>query len=522
VTAALQGLGRAVADQWRTPAGRAAFEGHPLSSIAIALALVAAMTGCLSIGTQLVSLRHLSTAYLIPVVIAAATLGVVPATVAAIASVCATAFFFYPPLLNFQVSDPQQLLDLALFLIVAIVTGHLAARVRAHARLAQDREQEMEALYRFSRRLSEATDARELHATIQDHLSELTGCKVMYLEDAAAATGLPLAVRSAVAAFAAAQERASGVSVQDEQTSETWLICAAFPEAPRSVLAVNLGQVAASTQARVQHRIDAALADARATLDRLGVMRVIGDAKLREQMETLRAALIGSVSHGLRTPLASIVGSASILAEAAPIRSETQLAALTAIVRDEAERLDRDIQRLLDASRISSTGVRPNMTWADPADIVNAAAANQRRRLQGRALTVQVADELPLAYVDPVLIEQALCQMIDNATKYSPAGSPIRIAAREREGRTEIAVADDGAGLTEEDRSRMFDRFYRGPHSSGTTGSGLGLWIAKAFVTACGGSVEAYSAGPGRGSRVSIILPAPGADTPATGEDLDD
>ena len=196
---------------------------------------------------------------------------------------------------------------------------------------------------------------------------------------------------------------------------------------------------------------------------------------------------------------------------------------MTAIVRDEAERLDGDIQKLLDASRISSTGVRPHMTWADPADIVNAAVAGRRRTLSTHRVALSLADDLALAYVDPVLVEQALCQIIDNAAKYSQAGSTIRIEAADRLGETVIAVSDEGAGLTSQEQKRMFERFYRGARTCETLGSGLGLWIAKAFIVGCGGALEVASAGAGRGSRVAIVLPGTTvAKTGVEGEKLDD
>jgi two-component system, OmpR family, sensor histidine kinase KdpD len=485
-----------------------------VQSIALALALVAGMTLCLLTVTLFVELHHVSSAYLIPVLIAATTLGMIPAVIAAVGGVGASAFFFYPPIFDFRVSDPAQLLDLPLFVIVAAVTGQLATRARAHAVLAQEREKEMRALYEFSRRLAVATDAPQIYSAIQDHLSTMTGCRVVYMEtdgrncwsgSSKAGETVPAAVQRALSAFPPRRSGDAGMSIDDE-TGTSWLIYSASKDAPFGLVAIDVGRVSEASRPHVQQRIHSVLADARATLDRLGVARVIGETKLRAEAETLRAALMDTVSHGLRTPLASIMGSASILVDAPSIKNEPRLADLAAIVRDEAERLDGDIQKLLDASRISSTGVRPHMTWADPSDIVNAAVAGRRRALSTHRVVLSLTDDLALAYVDPVLVEQALCQIIDNATKYSHAGSTIRIEVADRSGETVIAVSDEGAGLTSEEQERMFERFYRGARTRETLGSGLGLWIAKAFIAGCGGALEVASAGVGRGSRVAIVL----------------
>jgi two-component system sensor histidine kinase KdpD len=343
----------------------------------LSLVLTAAMTACLLAASSLVDLNHVSIVYLIPVLIAAVRWGVVPGIISALAGGAASAFFFYPPIYDFRVSDPGHFIDLVLFLVVAVVTSHLATSVRS-------REHEL---------------------------------------------------------------------------------------------------------------------------------------RVRTEAETFRDALIGSVSHELRTPLASIVGSTYLLADAPGVRQDARLAALADDVRHEAERLNDDIQNLLDASRITNAGIQPRLQWTDVSDIVNAVVERKQRKLSGHRLEVDVPDELPLVHADPVLIEQALAQVLDNAAKYSPAGSLIRIAAGSGNEEVSVAVADQGAGLTDEERGRIWERFYRSPrHHPTSTGSGLGLWIARAFVLATGGRVEARSAGPERGTTVTIRLPAP---HPTTADDTE-
>ncbi|MGA2567908.1 MAG: ATP-binding protein, partial [Pseudolabrys sp.] len=188
--------------------------------------------------------------------------------------------------------------------------------------------------------------------------------------------------------------------------------------------------------------------------------------------------------------------------------NEKTLRALVHDVRDEAERLNNDIQNLLDASRISSDGVKPHIEWADPADIVNSAIERCRNRMSDRRIAVNLPADLPLIHVDPVLVQQALVQIFDNAVKYSHSGSQITVAARARDGRMILSVSDQGAGLTAAEQSKIWDRFARGErHAATTSGSGLGLWIANAFIAVNGGKINAISEGPGLGTAMAIELP---------------
>jgi two-component system sensor histidine kinase KdpD len=162
----------------------------------------------------------------------------------------------------------------------------------------------------------------------------------------------------------------------------------------------------------------------------------------------------------------------------------------------------------LDATRISSEGVKPRIEWVEPADIVHSAIDRCRRRLAERKLTVDLDPDLPLVHCDPVLVQQALVQIIDNAAKYSHAGSRITVSARAHDDTLTIGVTDQGAGLTKAERAQMWDRFVRGErHVALTGGSGLGLWIANAFVRANGGKMSAASDGPGLGTTTKIELP---------------
>jgi K+-sensing histidine kinase KdpD len=180
------------------------------------------------------------------------------------------------------------------------------------------------------------------------------------------------------------------------------------------------------------------------------------------------------------------------------------------MVRDEAEQLNNDIHNLLDAARVSTATVKPHLEWVNPVDLVNAAFDRKRRLIAAHKVVVALACDIPMIQMDPVLVDQALGQFIENAAKYSPSGSTIRISSRLEQGRVMISVADEGSGLSEDERGQIWLRSYRGvKHVNKIAGTGRGLWIAQAFVQANGGEVTASSEWPGHGTTVTMSFPAP-------------
>jgi two-component system sensor histidine kinase KdpD len=476
-------------------------------------------------------LTHGSAIYLIPVLIAATRWGVAAAVFAAVCGILASAYFFFEPLYSFQIKDPHEVFNLVLFTFTAVVVGQLATRLRNQLELARQREIDLSDLYAFSRRLAVAFDVSDIHAAIEDHLAAVMQRKVILFgpqRDSAAAArragAVPGVVLARVEDMASGHESAAGGVIVAGDGGDAWLVRAVSPTRREfGVIAVNLGRASPANQEALRARVDAVLADATATLDRLGVAHAISEARMRAQTDQLREALIGSVSHELRTPLASILGAATVLGAAPALSNEKSLKALVQGVHDEAERLNGDIQNLLDASRISSDGLKPHLEWADPADILHSALRRCQRRLADRAVAIDLPQNLPLVHVDAVLVQQALVQIIDNAVKYSQSGSRIAIGAETRGGSLLLSVRDEGAGLSEAEKATIFERFVRGErHAATTSGSGLGLWIASAFVTANGGKLNAVSDGPGLGTTLTIELPVTQSAVPQLESDADE
>jgi two-component system, OmpR family, sensor histidine kinase KdpD len=484
-----------------------------LRGIVIALVLVAATNLVSYVLILTLDVRRGSVIYLLPVLLAGWHLGLIPALVAAVAGVLWSGYFFFSPFYSYYLSRPNEIINLVLFMVVAVVTSHLANSMKRQTELARRREFEMSDLYTFSRRLSAAHSAEEIYTAIEYHLANLVRRNVVLFGPAVGSArtvpdqrSVPARVRAEIAEV---QRGAILGTTVTEESGDVWLVRRVSRKNPDvGVIAIDLGSVPAAEVAEVRQRVDDLLADAAATLERLDVARALNDAKMRSETELLREALIGSVSHELRTPLASILGAATVLTQAPAVAKDERLSSLAGVVRDEAERLNNDIQNLLDATRISRQQIRPHQEWIEPQDIVNSALERRRRRLAGHALNLDMDTNLPLIYVDPILVEQAFVQIVDNAAKYSPAGSPITVSAK-RNGRDVIlSVMDKGVGLTADENTRLGERFFRGDrHAATTSGSGLGLWIAKAFVTANGGMIEAESSGADRGTTVSMHLP---------------
>jgi two-component system sensor histidine kinase KdpD len=491
--------------------------------IALAVLLVAGTTLIADGLVFFLGIRRGSVIYLLAVLVSGWRFGLWPAIVAAVTGVLGSGVLFYTP--NTQRSE---WLDLALFLIVALVASHVANSMKQQTELARKREKEMTDLYAFSRRLAAAPSAAEIYRAIEDHLTTHAQRKVVLFgagspdtsDNKPSDAAVPSAVRSAIADVQRGHSIEANVT---DDTGNVWHVRRVSQKTPDfGVIAIDLGRVPADEAADVHQRVNDMLADAADTLERLDVAHALDQAKMRSETELLREALIGSVSHELRTPLASILGAATVLSQSPAVANDERLNSLASVVRDEAERLNNDIQNLLDATRISREQIKPRMEWIEPSDIVNSALERRRRRLLGHTVSLDVDSNLPFIYVDPVLIEQAFAQVVDNAAKYSPAGSTITVAAKRNGHGLVLSVRDTGLGLTEAESAQLGDRFFRGArHVATISGSGLGMWIAKAFVSANGGRLEADSPGPNLGTMIAIKLPV-APNTPQQETDPDD
>jgi K+-sensing histidine kinase KdpD len=493
------------------------------------LALVWLSTVSLVVINYFAPYNLVSLVYMLPVVIAATQWGVGAGILAAVAGAAAADFFFYPPLYSFWIRDPQNVIDLVLFLLVALVTSNLAARLKKEATNLRRREREISELHSFSHGLATCLTTPDLIFAVQDYLSNVLRCRVVLIaserdegasDDEAA---VPEEIRREAAKLIAADSPSASI-VMEPQSRKSWLVRVIAPEIlGYGAIAVELGEGVVERTGVVAKRVEALLEEAMLTFKHLKVMEAVEQATINYRTEVLRDALVGGVSHELRTPLAAILGSCSVLNEMPAIAEESRSRALVETISDQAAQLDGNIRDLLDATRISAKGVSPQMTWTDPTDIVSAAVKQKERRLAAHRVTVDLARDIPLVHVDQILVEQALGQLLENAAKYSPVGSEIKVTSSCEHDAVVLSVKDQGPGLTSDEKSHLGKRPFRGRRqSAGEAGSGLGLWIASSFIAANGGSLHAESSGPNLGTTLSLRLPTVSVDTPELAGALDD
>ncbi|WP_198026611.1 DUF4118 domain-containing protein [Bradyrhizobium sp. ARR65] len=454
--------------------------------------------------------------YLIPVIAAATQWGIWPAIVASTASMAAADFFFFPPIYSFQVEDPQDVIDLLLFLVVSLVSSDLAARLKRETDMLRLRETEIQKVYEFSRRLAACFTISDLLAAIQVYLSRNLGPRAAFFVatadgrfDAPEAETAPKAVLECVASMAAAAG-AFGRAIVDSATQEVWLLrTVSSGTTVHGVIVINIGAGSSETTKAKTQGIEAIIEEVSLTLQRLDIGKAMEDARLHLQAELLRDAFHGTLSHELCSPLAAIRGSASVLASVPIVQRDVQARSLVDAISEEITQLDGYIQNLLHATRVTAGGLRPRLEWADPRDIINAAIKRTARRLQAHKIASAFDEELPLVNVDSALIEEACGQLLQNAAKFSPSGSTIEVGVHSNRGRVTLTVSDQGVGITPDELHELGHRSFRSKrHQASVPGSGLGFWIASTFVRANGGTITVSSRGHGMGTTVSIALPA--------------
>jgi K+-sensing histidine kinase KdpD len=492
----------------------------------LSLGSVSLVTALLLLLEQTVAVSLVPIAYLVPVVIAATRWGVWPATLASIASMAEADFFFFPPIFSFQVEDPQEVVDLLLFLVVALVSSNLASRLRQETETLRQRERDIQNLYDFSRRLAACFMVSELISAIENYLSQTLGQPAVFFGaktdgqlEPPRSGSVPKTVREhACSAITAAAP--SVRSVIDGATQNVWLLRMVSSEtAILGLVAVNIGVGSAEALEIRTRRVEAILEEVSLTLQRIDIEKAMEDARLRLQGQLLRDAFHGTLSHELRTPLAAIRGSASVLDSIPLVQKDDRIRSLVEAISDEVAELDGFIQSLLNATRVTAGGITPHLEWTDPRDIANAAIKARARRLVAHKIETEFADELPLVNVDSGLIEESCGQLLENAAKYSPSGSTIFFSVKRKQNDVVLSISDQGVGITADERPHLGRRLFRSQrHQASIPGSGLGFWIASIFVGANGGTIDITSPGQGLGATASIILPGQSEMTVASDE----
>ena len=472
--------------------------------------MVAGVTALGSALFHILALANVALLYLLPVMVAATRFGLWPGVFAGIVSSAAYNFFFLPPVHSFTVSNPENVVTLLVLLGVGVVTSSLASRAKTQADLAGSSARQNAAIAGFARLLTSAANADELAQAICAELSRLFVVRSVLLLPTSGgpvlAAANPPEDRLATIELAAAQwAMDKGLPAgrgSDTLTASDWLFHP-LKTSDRTLAVVGIarddgaGPIRSDQLPLLMSLID----QASLVLERLQLESEMRDLSQLKDRDRLRAALLSSVSHDLRTPLTSILGGLAEMRKHEP-------SALLEGVEAEAQRLQRFVANLLDMARVEAGALKLNLEATDLTDAIASAVHDTRRSLEGHDLRLDVAPDLPLVRVDAQLFHHCLLNLLDNAGRYAAPGTPITVAARRTAGRLTLSITDEGAGIPAGREQEIFETFRRIEGSDRSkTGTGLGLAIVKGFAEAMGLAVDAANRDDRSGASFNIHFP---------------
>jgi two-component system sensor histidine kinase KdpD len=462
-------------------------------------------------------LANIVMVFLLAVVLVAVRFGRGPAVMAAFLSVGAFDFFYVPPRFTFNVGNAQYLLTFAVMLVVALVIGQMTAGLKFQARVATQREERVSALYAMSRDLSGALmpeQVAEIAARfLRSEFEARSGLLVADLQDRVAPP-LPLSLPGfepaasidlGVAQWAHSHAQAAGHGTDTLPGSPVLYLPLKAPMRVRGVLAIEPKNPARLIGPEQRRLLDTCASLLAISLERIHYVDVAQSTTLQMESERLRNSLLAAISHDLRTPLAALVGMADSLALVEPAPTGAQGEIVTGM-REAALRMNALVNNLLDMARLQAGPVQLNRQWQPLEEVVGSALKAMSGSLDLSRVRVSLPEDLPLLDVDAVLLERVLCNLLENAVKYTPAGSVIEISARASDAHVTLCVDDHGPGLPKGREEAIFEMFERGRKESAAPGVGLGLAICRAIVQAHGGTIRGETR-PGGGARFSVKLP---------------
>ena len=502
------------------PFSLAGWRGH-----AGALVLVAVTCGLAGLLDQFASGANLAMIFLLSVLGAGLAFGLWPAVTAAAAAALAYNFFFLEPRLSFVIGHPTDVLTFVVFFVVALTTGWLTGRVRDQSLRTSARASAIAALLASSRRLSGSATRDDTAHALADQISAAGNAKAIVLlpqgEEIVPVAGAPVLEDLGAAAMAAARwawekgEAAGFGTGTLPQTSWTfWPL-----QGVRNRVGVAGVEANTLRPGSDEEKLVLALLDQGAVaLERADLALAAVEAETLRRSDRFRAALLNSISHDLRTPLSTVLGSTTTMIEYGEGMPAATRADLLQSVREEAERLNRYVGNLLDMTRLEGGGLNIREDWVDVRDVLAGAAERVSRRLSNRRIERDFPSDLPPVRLDPNLLEQAVVNILENAIAYSPDDTGIDLAAYEDRNNVVISIEDEGKGIPTAELERVFEKFRRMEEPTDRTkGAGLGLSISKGFIESMGGRIAAASPIHGdHGTRVLISLPKSPQRTEAT------
>ena len=503
----------------REGGGRKKASDYVVAALGAALAV-----GVAALAERVVGLDDLSMIFIVAVLVVGARTRMSAAVLAALLCFFAYNFFFIEPRFTLFIGASQGVTTVVLFLAAALIAGRLASRLRAQVVALRAANANASVLQSLGRQLSTAADRGEVLKAGSRVFKAALGadCWIRVGDEEHPRAGVEAKTAHALtdkdraaADWAQRHGQPAGRFTDTLSGSAWWFLPLHGERETIGVLGLRFGDAPPSTEWR---RIAEAMAeDIAQALERTRLVGDLESARVSGETERLRSALLSSVSHDLRSPLASIIGAASSLDNYAESMNAEDRHSLLDTIRLEGERLDRYIQNLLDMTRLGHGGLTLNRDWIGVDELIGSATTRLQRYQPNTQFEIQIADDLAPIWVHPALVEQGLFNVLENAAKFSPSDEPVTIEARDVDGQLRIDIRDRGPGIPEEERKRIFDLFYsveRGDR--GREGTGLGLTISQGMIGAHGGSVEALPDLGGRGTTIRITLPRFEPPAPAT------
>ena len=498
------------------PAPRGRMRKREFGYAALVVAVCSIVAGVLA---DRFALANLIMVYLLGLIVVAARWGRGPAVLASILSVLTFDVLFVPPRLSFAVADTQYLFTLCVMLAVALVISNLTARVRDQAEAARARERRTAALYAVSRACASAGETYDVVQTAGQRVAEVFESEVaVFLPHRdgrltpALAEHAPFASDQkelAVAQWAFDHGERAGLGTSTLPGSVAIYLPLLVSKGAVGVLGVRPGGDGKPFDSERLHLLEAFANQVALAVERTNLAAEAQAAELQAETERMRSALLASVSHDLRTPLAAIGGASSTLLRGEGSLPDASRRELLQSINEEAERLNRFIANLLDMTRLEAGAITVRKEWQPVEEVIGAALGQLDAGLAGREVRTHVPESLPLVPLDTALVVQALDNLLENAVKYTPVGSPLEIGARLENDWLVLEVSDRGPGIAEGEEGRVFDKFYRLPNGSAQPGAGLGLAICKAIAAAHGGAARVANR-PGGDAVFSLRLPLGG------------
>jgi two-component system sensor histidine kinase KdpD len=485
------------------------------SAYGVSALMVGVAVGICSLIDSIVALPNLSLVFLTAVLFSALRYGLWPSIMASLLSVAAYNFFFLPPVHTFTIADPANVLALVFFLIAALVVSNLTAQKQRQTQAMAARAKTTAELYAFSRKVAGIGSLEDLMWVVTYQIAAMLSCDVVVLlpgpDGLRVRAGYPPEDSLDVGDMAAAEwtwtsNHAAGKGSDTLPGGKRLFLPIQTQRGAIGVVGINRERPALLSPDE-RRLLDALLDQAAVAIERVRLAEDVDQVRLQAETERLRNALLTSVSHDLRTPLATIIGALTSLKSFGETYDAQTRAELVSSAQDEAERLNRFVGNLLDMTRLESGGISVKLEPIDLGDAIGVALNRARPMLAAHATEVDLAPDLPMVKADFVLLEQVIFNLLDNAAKYTLAGTPIRIKARVDGDWVEIAVIDQGGGIPPQSLELIFNKFTRlqaGDRKG--AGTGLGLPICRGFVEAMGGTIVAGNRQDRSGAIFTIRL----------------